>query len=301
MNIYNDLTQISAQIGPVALAIGNFDGLHLGHQELIKEITKNSSLQSVVMSFEPHPVQVLRPQVPFKRLFSFEDQIDQLKKFQVQNLVKLNFNKTIAELSYLQFLDLIMTKLKISKMVIGYDFHFGKNKEGTSENLKKWCDQRQIEFVKINEVQLNGITVSSTEIKKQIEIAEMSVVQKMLARTFYLKGVVVKGDQRGRLLGFPTANMQVEEIYQKPKVGVYATITIVNGKSYSSITNIGKTPTFKTDEIIKIETHILEFNEEIYGQEIEVHFLKYIRNEKKFSSLEEIKKQILHDIKESQR
>lgn len=301
MNIYNDLTQISAQIGPVALAIGNFDGLHLGHQELIKEITNSTSLQSVVISFEPHPVQVLKPQIPFKRLFNFEDQIEQLKKFHVQNLVKLHFNKSIAELSYLQFLDLITSKLKISKMVVGYDFHFGKNKEGTIENLKKWCDQRQIEFVKINEVQLNGMTVSSTEIKRQIELSDLSLVQKMLARTFYLKGVVVKGDQRGRLLGFPTANMQVEEIYQKPKVGVYGTKTIVNGKTYASITNIGKTPTFKNDEIIKIETHILNFNEEIYGQEIEVHFLKYIRNEKKFSSIEEIKQQILHDIEESKK
>lgn len=301
MNIYNDLTQISTEISPVALAIGNFDGLHLGHQELMKEITQNNQLKSVVVSFEPHPVQVLRPQWPFKKIFGFEDQIEQLKKFKVHHLIKLNFDKKIAELSYLQFLDLLTDKLKIAKMVVGYDFHFGKNKEGTTENLKKWCEARNIQFVKIQEVKLNGVTVSSTEIKKQIENAQMLLVQKMLGRPFYLKGIVVKGDQRGRLLGFPTANMQVDESIQKPKFGVYATTVVVNGKVFASITNIGRTPTFKTDETIKIETHILNFNEEIYGQEIQVHFLKYIRDEKKFASIDEIKQQIIHDINESQK
>lgn len=301
MNIYNDLTQISAEMGPVAVAIGNFDGLHLGHQELIKEISNQSGLRSLVVSFEPHPVQILYPQISYKRLFTFEDQIQQLDRLKVQDFIKLSFTKEMAQLSYLQFLEILSEKLDIKTMVVGYDFKFGRNKEGTIENLNKWCLARNILFKKVDEVKSEGITISTTEIKKQIEEANIPLVDRMLGRHFYLKGVVVKGDQRGRILGFPTANIVIDEQLQKPKLGVYGTRTLYCGKVYESITNIGKTPTFKTDEIIKVETHILDFNEEIYNQEIEVQFLKYIRSEKKFSSLDEIKKQIINDIEESKK
>lgn len=301
MEKYSTLSQFSRSNGPIALAIGNFDGIHLGHQKLMKEITNDPQLKSVVITFDPHPIKFLSPNIPFKKLFPIQDQVEQFEKIKIQYLIKLPFDAGLASMNYKDFLNWLLVNMDIKKIVVGYDFRFGKNKEGTFDNLLNWCREKNIKFVKIDEVKVQNITVSTTEIKKRLENYDIEIITKMLGRNYYLQGLVVKGDQRGRLLGFPTANMEIENDLQVPGLGVYATKVIVNGAEYFGVTNIGKTPTFKTDERIKIETHILNFDMDIYGKNIIVEFCKFIRKEKKFSSVEEIKLQIIKDIEESKR
>lgn len=301
MEKYSTLSQFSRSNGPIALAIGNFDGIHLGHQKLMKEITKNPLLKSVVISFDPHPIKVLSPNTPFKKLFPIQDQVEQFEKLKIHYLIKIPFDLRLASMNYKDFLDWLLANIDIKKIVVGYDFRFGKNKEGTFDNLLNWCQEKNIEFVKIDEVKIENVTVSTTEIKKRLENYDIEIITKMLGRNYQLQGIVVKGDQRGRLLGFPTANMDIENDLQVPALGVYATKVIVNGSEYFGVTNIGKTPTFKADERIKIETHILNFDMDIYGKNILVEFCKFIRKEKKFTSVEEIKLQIIKDIEESKK
>lgn len=301
MEKYSTLSQFSRSNGPIALAIGNFDGIHLGHQKLMKEITIDPELKAAVITFDPHPIKILSPNTPFKKLFPVQDQVEQFEKLKIDYLIKLSFDNNLASMNYKDFLDWLLANIDIKKIVVGYDFRFGKNKEGTFDNLFNWCREKNIEFVKIDEVKIQTVTVSTTEIKKRLENYDIDIITKMLGRNYYLQGVVVKGDQRGRLLGFPTANMEIENDLQVPALGVYATKVIVNGSAYFGVTNIGKTPTFKTDERIKIETHILNFDMDIYGKVIVVEFCKFIRKEKKFSSVDEIKIQIIKDIEESKK
>jgi riboflavin kinase/FMN adenylyltransferase len=301
MEKYSTLSQFSRSNGPIALAIGNFDGIHLGHQKLMKEITIDPELKAAVITFDPHPIKILSPNTPFKKLFPVQDQVEQFEKLKIDYLIKLSFDNNLASMNYKDFLDWLLANIDIKKIVVGYDFRFGKNKEGTFDNLFNWCREKNIEFVKIDEVKIQTVTVSTTEIKKRLENYDIDIITKMLGRNYYLQGVVVKGDQRGRLLGFPTANMEIENDLQVPALGVYATKVIVNGSAYFGVTNIGKTPTFKTDERIKIETHILDFDMDIYGKVIVVEFCKFIRKEKKFSSVDEIKIQIIKDIEESKK
>lgn len=299
MKTYSALAQFNKDIGPVALAIGNFDGVHCGHQKLISEITTHTDVQSVILSFEPHPITIVNPAFPYKRLFLPRDQEEQFANLGVSHLIKLKFDKAMSQMNYDDFLLWIYTYLNIKQIVVGYDFKFGRNKEGTFENLRNWCLTRKIDFVKVEEVRIDSRTVSTTEIKNLLQIPQIDLVNKMLGRQYYLEGVVIKGDQRGRLLGFPTANTSIATELQIPAHGVYGTEVVFEGKRYSAITNIGKTPTFKSDEVVKIETHILDFNKEIYGSTLRVEFKKYIRKEMKFSSVEDIKIQIKKDILES--
>lgn len=301
MELLSNLVAFKKSSGPIALAIGNFDGVHLGHQRIIEEIVKNPDLKSVVMSFEPHPIIFLNPQLSFKKLFPLSDQEQVFTKMKVQYFVRLKFNAELAEMTYKEFLSLIHSHLDIKKIVVGYDFRFGKNKEGTIDKLSQWCQKNNIEFKKIEEVKMGAVTISTSDIKRRLISHDLKEVNKMLGRNYYLSGVVVRGDQRGRLLGFPTANMLIEEDLQVPALGVYVTQVTLGQKNYLGVTNIGKTPTFKNDERIKIETHILDFNQDIYEQTIAIEFLRFLRDEKKFSSIDEIKFQIAKDIEESQK
>ncbi|MCK6598275.1 MAG: bifunctional riboflavin kinase/FAD synthetase [Bdellovibrionaceae bacterium] len=298
MHIFNSLDTLNYNLGPIALTIGNFDGVHLGHKQLVSELCKDSTLKSLIISFEPHPIKFFRPEINFKKLFCYKDQIEQLEKMKVDYFVQLSFNKVFSQLKYDDFLEMIERKLDIKKIVIGYDFRFGKDKGGTYDQLKNWCEKKKIELIKIEEIKLNQLTVSTTEIKKQLDKSDMLMVTNLLGRHFYVEGVVVKGDQRGRLIGFPTANLQQSEETHLPHLGVYATRVKLRGQFFNSVTNIGRTPTFKQDERVKVESHLLDFNQDIYGEIIQIEFRSYLRAEKKFNSLDELKTQIQIDINE---
>lgn len=295
------ISQISKDLHESVVTIGNFDGLHLGHQALINktvELSRQFSVSSVVMSFRPHPMKVLFPEKELHRLFGFRDQEDQLKLMGVEYFVQQPFSRELSELSAERFLnELILKPMNPKALVVGYDFAFGANREGSISYLEKYCEKYNIELHVQSPIRVDGEIVSSSLLRKLISNGEVSFASKCLDRNFYLEGVVEKGAGRGKQIGFPTANVFTKaETF--PGLGVYASITQIGGKRYLSVTNVGKNPTFEeeTRRPIQVETHILDFDEDIYGDNIRVEFCEFLRPEKKFSSVEELISQIKQDV-----
>lgn len=287
---------------PVAMTIGNFDGVHLGHQALISHAVdwaKKHSGISVVLTFNPHPLEVLSRGNSGKkhlRIFSFADQHQQIKNLGVNALFIQKFDLEFANLSSEEFMrDFISKNFNPKYLAVGYDFSFGKNRTGTLDYLKSYCDQNSIEFSIVPALKQNGEIVSSSLVRKKVEMGQVASVRKLLGRPFYLSGEVIAGDQRGRQIGFPTANLKPEWSFF-PASGVYMTQAQVGGKTYNALTNVGTNPTFKNGLEVKIETHILDFNQDIYNQDFQVHFLDRIREEKKFSNVQELVLQIKNDV-----
>ncbi len=296
MIILDSLAKISDSLSPFVLTIGNFDGVHLGHQMLLNGLTSVPGVKSLVVTFDPHPVEFFDKTKTFKKLFSSSYQSDQIRKLGIDFLLRLKFDATTAGQTHEEFLSQFRRKLNLKKIVIGHDLKIGKNRTGDRETINNWCQKNRIEFQVVEPLVINGQTVSSTFIKSLVEENRFDEVPKFLGRSYSISGMVIHGDKRGRLIGFPTANMTSQRSLYLPHFGVYQTETLWKDKNYESITNVGKTPTFKTDDLVKIETHIFDFNEEIYDDKISVKFLKFIRAEKKFSGIDEIKNQIALDI-----
>jgi riboflavin kinase/FMN adenylyltransferase len=302
MEVVHGVSKLHTQVAKSVVTIGNFDGLHFGHREIIsKAIQKAKDLkaQSVVVTFNPHPRKILKPEALHVQLFDHKDQEKELAKMGVDVLVMEPFSRDLSQLTPEQFLtNYIIKPLSPIALVVGYDFAFGANREGTLSTLEKLCEKNGLNLEVVNPIKMDGLVISSSEIRKSIKEGHVDLARKMLGRSFYISGVVIKGDQRGRLLGFPTANLSTpSEVFPKP--GVYATYTRVRDDIYKSVTNVGYNPTFLNngkDKPLKIETHILNFNKDIYGEEIEVYFEQFIRAEIKFSGIEELKKQITDDI-----
>jgi riboflavin kinase / FMN adenylyltransferase len=281
------------------VTIGNFDGVHLGHRELIAEVRRQSAETkslSCVFTFEPHPVQVLFPERKLRRLFPREDQVEQLALLGMDYLVVQPFSRALSQTPPVEFLEnYILKALNPISLVVGYDFSFGANRQGSVEGLEEFSRKSGIGLKVIPPFEVGGVIASSTRIRRAITEGEITLANKLLGRRFYLQGLVEKGDQRGTKIGFPTANLAaVTECI--PLKGVYATQTRVNGKSLRSVTNVGTNPTFLTSDDVRVETHILDFDLFIYGQEITVEFISRIRDEQKFSSVEELKRQIEADV-----
>ncbi len=301
MKLVRQGEDIAGKFKGAVVTIGNFDGVHRGHRELITEaakIAKKFSGSLVVMTFDPHPLQVLAPQKGVKRIFSVEDQIEQMQKLGVDVLVVESFNRALAEMTPEEFIDEKIKKIFSPKaLVVGYDFNFGKNRQGTPEYLKEKSKLFNFEVIIVPAFKVGGTIVSSTEVRKRIESGDIVSANDFLGRSFYLQGNVIHGDGRGRGLGIPTANLQYEsEIF--PKTGVYVSRTHIGGKKVFSVTNVGNNPTF-TEAISpkpKVETLILDFAEDIYDQHLRVEFLAYLRGEKKFAGVDELKAQIQKDI-----
>jgi riboflavin kinase/FMN adenylyltransferase len=305
MQVAHGIHQLQTVVTKSVVTIGNFDGLHRGHREIISQLLKSAQendAQSVVVTFHPHPRKILRPEEEHIQLFDFHDQEKELAKMGVDLLVVEPFSRNLSQLKPEQFLvDYIVRPLSPEVLIVGYDFAFGANREGTLNVLKGLCDLHHIQLQVVHPVKMDGLVISSSEIRKSIREGKVELAKKMLGRSFYFHGLVEKGDQRGRQLGFPTANLFTQaEIY--PLAGVYATRTLVRGKLYDSVTNVGYNPTFIKEEknkALKVETHILNFSEDIYGEEIEVHFEKFLRSEQKFSSIEDLISQIKKDIRQA--
>jgi riboflavin kinase / FMN adenylyltransferase len=281
------------------VTIGNFDGVHLGHKKLIDEVKRKSSelgLESIVFTFEPHPVQVLFPERRLKRLFPREDQEEQLGQLGMDYLVVQPFSRALSQTPPLDFLeDYIYRPLRPRALVVGYDFSFGANRQGGVQLLEDFSKRHGVSVDVVPAFTYENDPVSSTRVRKIITGGDMKLARALLGRNFYLQGLVQKGDRRGTKIGFPTANMtSIPETI--PKKGVYATFTLIDGKRHRSLTNIGTNPTFQDSDDLRVETHILNFNEFIYGQEIRVEFLERLRDEQKFSGVEALKSQIKSDI-----
>lgn len=296
MRVYNELVSIEKNVNTI-ITIGTFDGVHLGHQEIFNVLinkSKNNGCGSFVITFEPHPRMVIQPNSNLKLLTTFEEKVKILEEMGIDNLLVIPFTKEFSQLTSEEFFrKYILDGLGVKKMVIGYDHHFGKGRDGDEQKIRELGALNNFEVQKTEAVTINDLIVSSSKIRNALLDGEVKLAAQMLGRNYSFSGLVVVGDKRGRELGFPTANIQLEnESKLIPKNGVYAVKVFLEERIFNGVMNIGLRPTFKDTKIVLSEVHILNFNEDIYGKRISVEFIERIRDEKKFGSKEELIKQI---------
>ena len=283
------------------LTIGSFDGVHLGHQKLLSilvEKARENNTVSIACTFRPHPRTILKPNEPHHRLFDYKDQFEMISGLGVSYLVEEKFSKDFSLMSAEQFLTSYVEKIfNPVHLVVGYDFSFGKSREGNIEFLKDYCAKKQIALTVVEPYELNGQIVSSSQIRNFLEHGELAKAQESLGRPYYLRGPIRVGYKRGRTLGTPTANIS-PEIEFVPRKGVYFTWAYLGDRRYPSISNIGYNPTFEnSDSYLRVETHIFDFDQDIYGEHLKIELVKFQRDEIKFNSIDALKHQIANDIK----
>lgn len=303
MKIFNGFDQLSEIPNPV-LTIGTFDGVHLGHQKILQMLNNEAKKiggESVLFTFYPHPRMVLLPNSHgLKLIQTQEEKIEKLEKMGLQNLIILPFTKEFSNLSATEFVEeYLVNRLHVSKLVIGYDHQFGKNREGSLDFLKSIAPSYNFEVIEISAKEIDDVNISSTKIRTAIENGNISVANAYLGQPFELKGKVIKGKELGKTIGFPTANIKLEsDLKILPKIGVYAVEIILPSNTLcKGMMNIGIRPTVSNENSLSIEVHIFDFNENLYDTFIVVRLLSYIRSEQKFSSVDELKKQLQQDEK----
>jgi riboflavin kinase/FMN adenylyltransferase len=298
MKIYRSIEDYDEDKRSV-VTIGTFDGIHLGHQEILSRLiksSKNKDLNSVVLTFFPHPRIILNKYNEVKMIDTLDEKIIHLNEIGIDSLIIHPFDRNFSLLSANQFIkDFLVDKLKIKHIIIGYDHRFGKGREASVTDLKNYANDYDFTVEEIKAQEIEKITVSSTKIRNSINQGDIKTTEKYLGRYFNLTGKVVKGDGLGKKINYPTANIFIEETYKIiPKDGVYLVETIIKDKLFNGMMNIGHRPTIGTKNK-SIEVHLFNFNEDIYGQVISIKMISKIRDEKKFSSIQALKDQLVKD------
>jgi riboflavin kinase / FMN adenylyltransferase len=281
-----------------AIAIGNYDGFHFGHQAIIKELIKKAKkekLRAVLLTFEPHPAEILAPQAALKLISTFDQKVELLKPSGLDAAIFHPFDKKFALTTPQQFFTHhLKTHLKAKHIYVGHDFTFGDKRSGNIETLERFGKEHGV-CVNIIKAKLrDNMLVSSSLIRKLIKEGNLTIAQKLLTRDYYIDGTVIHGHSRGTALGVHTANLNTDNMLL-PQDGVYATRTRVGKKTYNSVTNIGFNPTFENKDR-SIETHILNFDRDIYEKNMRLYFVAKIRNEIRFATTEALVKQIGKDV-----
>ncbi|WP_423363357.1 riboflavin biosynthesis protein RibF [Mycoplasma sp. P36-A1] len=287
------------------VAIGNFDGIHKAHEQVLKmarKIAKENNLIFALMTFDTTPRKVVNHIDNYYILRSQKQKYAILESLGVDTLFLIEFDETFKDINPKDFVQRYIINNNIKYVVCGFDFGFGKNKEG---NVQLLCKYHEFKTIILSQEKIDEMKIGSSLIHELILNGEIEKANSLLTIPYSMQGIVVEGNQRGRTINFPTANLLPDVNYRIPKNGVYATKTIVDGKSYNSMTNIGHNPTFNFNLNTRIETNIFDFDQDIYGKEIEVIFYKYIRSEKVFDNITQLinqmnkdKKQILDYFKE---
>ena len=302
MKTYNNLNLDSKHRRGV-IAIGNFDGIHLGHQKVIndaKKKAKKNRLPFGLMTFEPVPVMFFNKKIKNHRINSLEQKKDQLKKLKLNFLIVIKFNKKFSSLSPEEFIKkIIHKKTNCRFLYVSKNFKFGFKRKGNIETLKKYEKQYNFKNIIVKPFKAKKKTISSTFIRKKIRKGHIEEVNKLLNRNWSIKGKVIKGQKRGRKIGFPTCNLKLGS-YAIPRLGVYAVKVKTNNINNNGIANIGYRPTFNGQSLL-LETNIFGINKNLYNKVITVGFKKFLRAEKKFKSFEYLKKQIKIDIKQAKK
>ena len=289
----------------LCLTIGNFDGIHKGHREIIKNLiqqTKTSNLKSAILSFTPHPKIYFNKQKNFM-INSQSKKKEILKDLGLDYLIDLNFNDKFTQLSHNEFEDkILLEKLNSKRILIGKDFQYGNQRKGNIDTLKIFCEKNKIELEEIGLIlnDHNSNKISSSAIRENLKSGKFELANKDLERNFSVAGKVIKGDQRGRTIGIPTANLEYPLNTIIIPYGVYAVETLIEGNTYFGIVNFGIRPTFNKDKPI-VEAYLFDFDNDIYGKNIEILFHKQIRQEKKFNDIKELLNQINIDIAEAKK
>lgn len=301
MKVHYNLENIQKEIKTPVLTIGTFDGVHVGHQKIInklKKIAQEKNGSSVLFTFHPHPRKVLFPEGDSLKLIQTqEEKIDKLDSMGLDHLILFPFSKAFSRLSATEFVrDYLVNKIGVATVVIGYDHHFGRNREGTLEHLKELAPVYQFDIHEISAEDVDDVNVSSTKIRKAILNGDFETATKFLGEPFEMNGIIVDGDKIGRTIGYPTANIQInDEDKIRPKFGVYIVKVYLNDQEYFGMASYGVRPSIEDNKLPQLEVYILDFDDNIYGEEIKLSFLTKIRDEIKFNDLEALKNQINKD------
>jgi len=299
MTVIHDLEKLEKPLINPVLTIGNFDGVHKGHLALfnkVKERARDIQGQSAVMTFEPHPIKVVKPGNGPPLITLTEQKLKLIQDALIDVVFCIPFTWEFAAISARDFVQKILfEKIGIKELVVGYDYSFGNKREGNIDLLKEMGQQLGFAVHVMGPVHIENRLVSSTSIRKLVQEGKMAEAGVLLGRDYQVSGTVVKGKNRGgRLLGFPTANLHlIDEL--TPKVGVYAVRVQVNGHVYDGVTNIGYNPTFKNGAL-SVETHILDFSQDIVGKTIQVRFIQRLRAEETYASVQALAEQITRDV-----
>lgn len=286
---------------PSILTIGTFDGVHLGHQKILKklnELKQRTGLNSVILTFDPHPRKVLFPeQKDLKLITTTDEKLALLEKNGIDITVVYPFSKNFAQMDAQAYIrDILMKSLKVKHLIIGYDHKFGKDRDGDIKTLKTYSKEFNYEVEEISVQDIDNINVSSSKIREALNKGEIELANKYLGYEFFITGSVVKGKQLGRTLGYPTANLQTNDPDKMiPSIGVYLVNVKLDQEEFHGMLSIGKNPTTDTDELVKIEVNIFNFDKDIYNKTIRISFMKRLRDEVKFETLELLKTQLKHD------
>lgn len=298
MKIFHSIKDFSSPKKTI-LTLGTFDGVHIGHKKILEKViqhTHDETYESLVLTFFPHPRMILQERSEIKLLNTISEKIDLLEQLGIQNLVIHPFDESFSRLTAEEFVKTVLVEqFKIHKIIIGYDHRFGRNRTADINNLIEFGEKYDFEVEQISAQEINDISVSSTKIRNAINEGNMFLANKYLGYDYFLTGTIIKGKQLGRTIGFPTANLKIEEDYKLiPLKGVYIVSSQINNQKVFGMMNIGLNPTVGGEQL-SIEIHFLNFGGDLYGQKISVSILKRIRGEEKFDSITLLKEQIEKD------
>ncbi len=302
MKLFEKIEDIDKKFPNAVITIGNFDGVHIGHQALFHEVMEKADIlggTAIAMTFEPHPIRVLKNNGHPPLITPYAQKVELIAKTGIDVLICIPFTREFASITAKEFvLDILMDRIGIQAIVVGKDYTFGKNREGNLNLLKSYAEAYDFEVDVVDWIPISNNTpsrISSTQIRKLLIDGKVREAHKLLGRHYQVSGVVVPGRNRGgKLLGFPTANIKLrEELF--PKNGIYAVTVDCLGKRHQGVANIGYSPTFDDNELT-VEVYILDFNKDLYGQSIVVKFIERIRDEIKFSGISELSHQIAQDV-----
>lgn len=293
MKVIKAIKDIDIEFDTV-VTIGNFDGVHKGHQVLIEKTAtyaKEKGIKSAVFTFLNHPINYFVPE-KVKNIFDEKEKERLIEGFGIDYLIDIPFDKAMTQISAEQFVvKILKDKIHAKKIVVGHDFTFARNKEGNADVLREMGPQYGIEVEIVQPIKINGIRVSSTFIRELISEGRVDEIPQYLGTPYVIEGEIIHGKANGRKMGYPTANISLKAQIINPKNGIYASRVIIDGKKYFGATNVGMNPTVN-GKYLSIETNILDFDEDIYGKRVRIEFLEKIRDEKKFKSLDELRKQL---------
>ncbi|MGI6638022.1 MAG: bifunctional riboflavin kinase/FAD synthetase [Desulfobulbus sp.] len=299
MKIYTSLEQVAAPRAPAHVTIGNFDGVHLGHQQLFSRVVRRARRAggvSMAITFDPHPLKVLSPK-GIRLISTTEQKIELIERAGVDELLIIPFTKEMAATNAEDFVDdILLRQVGMVSLVVGYDYAMGKGRAGGTEFLKQQGAAKGFSVEVVPAFYVGGKLVSSSTIRELVAAGKMRDVRTLLGRYYQIRGEVQYGRQRGsQLLGYPTANLRILAEDLCPKQGVYVTQVIYDGTCYGGVSNIGYNPTFGEKTLVA-ETHIFGFKDDIYGRPLRINLLRHLREERKFNSLDELIRQIEKDI-----
>ncbi len=305
MVLLHGVKTLDQELTHPVVTIGNFDGVHVGHQKIISlamDLAKSRGGHSIALTFKPHPQAALNPQKEMQLLTTYEEKIQIFKGLGIDFAIEEPFSREFSEIEPIEFFnEFLLKRLGAECIVVGYDFGFGKNRGGHLDVLKDLCQNAQVELIVVPPMRLEGEIISSSRIRNYLMHGQIQEANQLLGRRFSYQGIVSHGDGRGKKIGFPTANLKMENKLVLP-YGVYATYAVFGDQLYPSVTNIGVRPTFQQGRPALVasplvETHFLDQTLDLYGYRLEILFEEHIRAEQKFKDLESLKTQIQLDIK----